>query len=584
MLKTHAVGILFAIFAGLCAVAPTVLAPLALGDAYRGVQFLYINDDNTYRARVQEILDGHYLGASTNIYEYKDVKGVIPPINDFVYALPAMLLGLSPTIILFRFLFPALLFLFAYCITYNLIKEAGGGPHAPTQRQKIWSAVLSGLLVTLGISLLSAPSLFSVLTGTADSMYLLLWTRLINPITGAIFLFAFLAILSYYVRVPKLRYAILAGIVLAPTVGYFFSFAVASCVLGSLVLIYLLKKDFLGAMKLSSILGIAIAIDIPYWYMAFGSMSGEVGRILAQRNGMIFTHEPVINKALLATTIFVIVSFVYAHVMKKWRDDKATWQYILALLLGSWGAFNHQIITGRQISFEHIHQYTVPVCFIVLMATSFVVWRRRLHTLWKLGMGLLLAYCLVLLVYSASSYRFNMDAFLELQKNAEIFTFLDAKASKDCVVLVREEDSKLEQLIPAYTACNVYSTTYLFNGISNERILHNFLVRLRLLEMEKEELREYLIAQERPVRNYFFTTWEQDFGVGLDPWFMGRVVMVEDEYAKFLEGDLKSQILEYRMDYLSSRVPLSEELYAQLPGLTFVGNFGEHFLYTFTKE
>ena len=66
-------------------------------------------------------------------------------------------------------------------------------------------------------------------------------------------------------------------------------------------------------------------------------------------------------------------------------------------------------------------------------------------------------------------------------------------------------------------------------------------------------------------------------------WLQERMRYVEKEYATFVQGDLKAQLLKYRLDYIVSEAPLSQKLLKQLPGLSEMQSAGVFHIYAFTK-
>ena len=567
MLRKHAWGICFALLVGLVAVAPTILAPLSLGSAYRSIQYLPLDDEDIYRARIHEILDGHYSVASPFLYEYKDTSpAAVLPINEWLYALPAFLFGLSTIIIFSKFLLPALLFFFVYLLAHRLMKD---------DPSTTLAAITAGLLVAFGTELVNYQSVIPALKGLAP-VNPLLWTRLVNPIVGAIEVFAFLYLL---VRVQEgdRRFVIPASIVLALTVGYFFSFGISISILAALFLISVGKREYGCAKHLAYIFLLSLVLDAWYWYQTLFSVSGAAGRALAERNGMSFTHTPVLNKMLLLATLFVLASYLYARFRQKSAEYERVLIFLGALLAGSWVAFNQQVITGREIWYYHFVQYTVPLSLFAMLVASYISWRFAAPRRWRFGMyglfGLLIAYGL----FSMTSFVPRMDAFAKAQRYAGVVSFLNTNAPRDCVVLIKEPDQEeLERLIPGYTSCNVYSTTSTFFGIPPERILHNYLLRLRLNGVTKDTLHAYLITHEGDVRGYFFQNWSELFGKGNDAWVQSKAALVEKAYPAFLAGDLKTELQRYRMNYLLTTTPLRG-----LPGLHPVVTEGAFSLYSF---
>jgi hypothetical protein len=567
MLRKHAWGIAFALLVGLISVAPTVLAPLSIGSAYHGIQYLPLNDEETYRARIHEILDGHYTVASPFLYEYKDTSPVaMLPINEWLYALPAFLFGLSVVIVASKFLLPTLLFFFTYLLVRRLLKDE--------DPSTTLTALVAGLLVAFGTDLMNYQSVIPALKGLAP-VNPLLWTRLVNPIVGAVEVFAFLYLL---VRVWEgdRRFIIPAGIVLALTVGYFFSFGIAASILAILLFGALVKKEYGFAKNATYIFLLSLVLDAWYWYQTLFSVSGPVGRVLAERNGMSFTHAPVLNMVLLTATLFVLVSYGFSRFRRKHAGYGNIWLFLSALLIGSWLAFNQQVVTGREIWYYHFVQYSVPLSLVVVVVASHISWRFAVPRLWRFGMygmfGLLLAYG----IFSITSFLPRASAFANIQQYANAISFLDTSAPRDCVVLVMNAE-EIEQLIPAYTSCNTYSTTITFAGVPKERILHNYLLQLRLNGITTNNLHAYLLAHEGDIRTYFFDNWIELFGEGDDSFVQEKIALVEKSYPAFLAGNLQTGLQTYQMDYLLTTAPIRKIL----PKLHRVATEGAFSLYSF---
>lgn len=576
----NAIGIVFALFAGLCTAVPSFVAPLVLGDQYKGVLFISDNDENTYRARIEEVLDGHIRVASPNLYENKDASGVIPPIYEYFYAIPALIFGLSVVIIFSKFALPALLFF----MVYLLVVRVGGGGGRSDPAILRWTAVASGLFTILGFEALNFRQLLVHAGGASQSYQSVLWTRLVNPIVGALVLFTFLLCLWAVFRGPNRTAVIVAGGAMALSVGYFFSFGIIACTLLFSIFVFLLVRDIERLRRASAIFGIGVFFSLPYWIEAFGSIGGVGGRLLAERNGMFYTRAPVLNKLLFVVSMFVLLSFCYAYFAKRSREHLLAWQFLFVVLSGCWIALNEQIITGRTIWYYHFAQYTVPLGFIISFLVLYLVWRKEFPRLYGVAIRVLVGCSIAVLTLISCSFWYQMDAFKLSQRHGELFSYLNAHAEKDCVVLIKEESDPVEQMIPAYTYCNVYSTTYAFNGVPRERVLHNFLLRMRLAGVTTADMHEYLLAHQYEVRNYFFDNWTEVFGAGVDPWLLGRISMIEGAYPEFAQGNLYGQLVKYRIDFIASKQTLPEQILLQLPGLRLVATTSEYYLYGISPE
>lgn len=577
-IRKHALALLFAAFVGLLSVLPSILAPLALGGDYAGLQFLYIDDEDIYRARIHEVIDGHPGVVSPYFFEYKDMPiMVVPPINEWVYALPALLFGLSFVITASKFLFPALLFFLIYVLTRKLVSESSG---VSTR----WSAITAGIFVTLGYDLIDYQSLFSLIKNGGEAARLSVWTRLVNPVVGGLMVFGFLIMLWNIVE-QKYRYMYVpAGALLALMVGYFFSFGISVSVLVALALVFFLNKEYAVARECIYVFVIALLLDAPYWYNTLTSVGGEGGREVALRNGMFFTHAPVLNKVIILATLFFVISLFYSHIIKKSRNHAHVWQYTGALLLGSWIALNQQVITGRAIWYHHFVQYTIPIAIVVVIVISLLVWHKYYPRVWSVAIGTLLLASLSYGVLGSRSYLYRMDDFRKFQEYSQLFSFLNASAPDECVVLIKEYHEELERLIPAYTNCNVYSSTYTFSGVPPERVLHNYLLRLRLSGVDEDHIQEYLFAHEDEVRGYFYSDWDQLFGKGEDEWFVGRTLFLNTAYRQFVQGSLEKQLAQYRLDYVVTATPLSADTLLIVSQLSLVTHTANEYVYAFSEN
>lgn len=571
-LKIYRWPLVLAFVVGVISVGPAILAPLALGNAYQGVQYAYIADEGTYRARIHEVLEGHWSASSPFAYEYKDASVIIPPVNEWFYAIPASVFGLSATLLASKFVLPALLFLLAFFFTKRLI---GNGD----DRDTLIAAIAAGLLVTLGIEFVDYGYLFSLFMGASPR--LLLWTRLVNPIMGAVQLFALLIFLQSAIERSWRYIYIAAGVALASMIGYFFSFTVGGAVFGALLLAYLVKRDFGVARELFGVFLVFLACTAPYWLYVFTTLGRSGGEEAALKAGMEFMRAPVLNKALLATTLIVGGLALYAARGGLLRRHMRAWIFIGAMVLGSWIAFNQQILTGRVIWYYHFVQYTVPLAYVSLVVASYFSLGQLLPRLWKTGAVTVSALCVVYGLYSITSFFPNLPAFAKEQEYAPVFTWLNQNAGPDCVVFAPEANDQLNKFIAAYTNCDTYTTGNTYAAIPRERILHNYFLELRFRNVAPDEVRAYALSNEEEVRVMFYNDWSQLYGRGRDRWFLSQVDALETSYQEFVKGDLDTQLHQYRIDYILTHGELGMPIKNLLPHVREVAEFGTYYLYDF---
>jgi hypothetical protein len=296
---------------------------------------------------------------------------------------------------------------------------------------------------------------------------------------------------------------------------------------------------------------------------------------------MFFTHDPIINKLLLAASLFFVLTLAYARRRRiiALSDDRIV--FLVSLVCAGWIAFGQQVVTGREIWPGHFVQYTIPIVYVVTLTLLALVWRRTFSGAYR---SLILAFSLSALLWGSASVvsvTHALPDFRSSQRDAALFGWLDANAGKECVILIKEYDERLERAIPAYTDCDTYSTTYAFSGVPKERILHNLFLRMRLLDVPASDAKGYMYAHESMVRGYFFDDWNQMFGSGHDPWLTALVDRLDREYSLFAKEDLKAQVLAYRMDYLVTESPIPTNVIRELPGLTLVASLPDFGIYAF---
>ena len=568
-LRRHAWALIFTVFVGFSAVLPALIAPFYIGSEYKGIQFTPLDDEDTYRARIHEILDGHFSVASPFMYEYKSSPVPMPPVNEWLYAIPSFLFGLSTIIIVSKFVLPGLLFFLAYLLIRNIIGR--------DERSTVVTSITGGLFAVLSVDLVDYGYLFSLLQGNPPRP--LLWTRLVNPIIGAVEIFAFLNLVWVTVA-QRWKYAYIgAGVVLALSVGYYFSFGISAALLGVLFCVYVYRREFGIARELAATGALALLLSTPYWYTVVGVVGGS--RELAMRNGMFFTHMPVFNKALITATLIVLVAYTYAYIRGTARAFAREWIFVGALIGAGWIVFNEQVFTGREIWHHHFVQYTVPLSAIAIVLAMHLTIRERLPRLFQAGILALFILCAGYGLYSIASFASRTDDFAQSQVYAPVGEWLNANAPKDCVVLVKEDSDQFERFIAAYTGCNVYSSDVAYSGVPMERIEHNFFLHMRFSDVKLGDAETYLWANEGFVRGTFYEDWNQAL-MSADPEFSARkIAYLVPAYQEFAGGNLEEQIRKYRVDYVVSEEPIPEGLMGQLPNLVQESEVGQYHVYRF---
>lgn len=568
-LLAHRWAMALSLAVGLCTFSSYAFATLKLEDEYRGIIPMYYDDGNSYRARMQEVLDGHPSVTSSFLYEYKIDQTRVAPTGEWLYSLPAYVFGISAVQWAYFFLLPAALFLLVYFFVRQLIME-----HS---RDATMTAIAAGLLVVFGFEFVDYHYVLSLLHAGPPSAFV--WTRPVNPIVGSLQLFGLLIIL-WRITDGERRFIIPAGLLVASMVGYYFAWGMGLAITGALFLLHLLQKKYDKARDVALVGIVSVAVVAPYLYGALSAFSGETGQLASMRTGMFFNHEPVVNTVLLLTTLVTMFFFLLAYRANTWRAHEKSWIFICALLIAGWMAFNQQVITGRNIWHHHFVQYTVPFSYGVLLIAGYVSVRRFCPKIWNAGMVGLIVILSAHGAYTAVNVnKAELEKFRSQQSNAPLVTWLQENGGQSCVVFPLDDETG--RYINAYTQCDVYVSIAVQHGVPLERLLHNYFALLRVKGLRFEEATHYFLSNEAEVRGYMYDDWHNLFDQGVDDWFRAKVQSLTAAYAVFMQEPLDVQLRTYRIDYFVTRYPLQDTIVQQLPGLGMPQKVGEFYLYEF---
>ncbi|TAL49392.1 hypothetical protein EPN83_00580 [Patescibacteria group bacterium] len=557
--KSHRWAIFLSVVAAIIVSAPTFLSVSALGPEYKGMPFLYQDNENFYLARIQEIVDGHFRVGSPIVYEYKNAPTPLTPIGEYMYALPTLFFGLplAAMVVFSKFLFPLLLFLLVYSLTYLLIQDGKG------VRPKLF-ALMAASVSILGFDLAYYREVLDIFSSGSSSLYLSIWTRLVNPITGGLFLFIFF--LSIWAVIRRKKYFwLVGGVTLGLMTGYVFSFGIAIATAVLLLFIYAIKrrlaivKGFIGVLLTGGLLNV---INLKNFLLTLSSTEGNAS---ALKNGLLLTHTPLLNKLLLLAFALWLGLFLYNFIKKRYSlsDVRDSDIFVASLLVASFIAMNQQLITGKTVWPQHFIQYTIPISVIALSVSLSFISRELLLKVGKLIAITLIIISFVFGLRTLGSYAAVLDDFSYQQNYKPVFDWLNSHTAKDCVVFVKEKKEILAPLVPALTHCNSYYTSYSFVGVPYGRLEHNYLSLLKLNNINPQELGSYLDQNPIDINANFFRDWKEMFSHSKDPWLISisdreaidewkktLVIKLSSDYKQFFQNDFYTELAKYRLDYV----------------------------------
>lgn len=536
-----------ALMVGMLASAPGIIARSVVGDAYQGVPYAGTDNEDEYLTRMQEVVDGNGALGSTFYFEYKHMASPVPPYAEYLYAVPALLLRIPvSTVVGFtKFLFPALLFVLVYALVWRITATG-------RQEDRILTALTIGALVTLGYEWPSLHVLQTFITTGTAPVDALLWTRPTNPIVGALLLFGLLHAFWSIVQKKGSAAPIVAGILMGAMAFYFFAWAMALSLIVMMGAVYAATKQWSVVRRFGGALAVGVLTLLPGLWPTVSALNG-FDPAAAGRNGMFFTHVPLLNKTVLLGIAFFAALSAVAASKEKARNllRQDWWLFGAGVLAASLWVYTQNIVTGRTVWPYHFVQYTKPLMVITVLIAAFFAMRPYVPRLWKAAMAGLLALALLTGVITASSGLAHAERFREMQRYGPALAWLNTHAAEDCVVLVPDRGDTLVGLVTALTHCDVYLSAWVFSGVPYERVLHDFYIRLRLANVAAEDAQTYLEAHPELIRAAFYETWPQLLTTaGRDAWVDQKIAEVAPGYAAVANEDPAALLNRYRVDYL----------------------------------
>lgn len=555
--KDNALILFFAFIVGLLSVLPHILAWHALGNSYHGIPFLYSANEDYYMARIHEITDGHLMVGSPNFYEYKQSFPLVPPIGEYFYIILSFILhtSLPSTLVIAKFIFPAVLFLLVYRFVRLLSQNED------STNGTIWGGIAAGLLITLGSGLVDYNSILKHLAHGGSALALSPWVRSVNPITGALLLFTFLPLVWKTIKKDEWKYPIVAGLLLALSCGYIFSFALGFTIIGVLSIFALYHKEYATLLRLVTIGALGVFLDALYWINILPYLAAGGGD--AQRSGMLYMHTPLLNKFILLSLLVFLTMILYARLHKKisfvseYKKYDAVW-FVFATSIAGLIVLNQQVLTGRTIWPYHFVQYTVPLSIVMLFVSFYLVLKPYFPRLWISIVSISIITSLALGIWNSSTYVFQMKSFATAQEYAPAYVWLETHTKKDSVVLVSDDwNEYFTNLLPAFTHNNVYLTGNITNIVPVARIEHNFFVKLRLLDITDEMIYSYLLENPMTVNSYFAKDWHELLSTTRSSQMTEMLPGLARRYRDFLKKDFATELKLYRIDYIASQGDLN---------------------------
>lgn len=569
-MRSRLIVIIVAVLVGVMYCAPQIAFVFSLGKEYRGIPFAQVDDAEIYFSRMHELTDGHLMVGSPVFFDYKNELPLLPPTGEALYVALHGVTGmsLSSLFILTQFLFPALLFALVYYASRAFMSGADD------TAKRIY-AVCAGLVVTLGYDLVDYKSAIGMFTGTYAPGSFLLWARPVNPIIGALLIFAFLVVLlrilathAHAQKVKKIWYAMGMILLALMMMTYFFTWAFMACALATLLVLSAVQKKWRTVVTVAVMGAGASILALPYWYTVYRAAQSPWYKDAQSLMGVFHIRTPFPNKVLLVA-LALVVYMVWRQRHKGIRDS---YSVLVSLVVGGLVALNQQLLTGVAIWPYHFVQYTIPISIVVV----FVVLNDVIAPCSKrLAYGIGVACALIAVFHATYTQGYVYARFyahsVYRERYGDITRWLDANTTKDSVVLVNEPHEDLARAIPAYSHDNVYVSTYRFTLIphAHERFLNNYFSLLRVRGITPVEVQNHPEEYTGDLTTYTGTNWQSILSTpGISPLHDTVLEYTRAHFAElygaYYSRDFLTVLREYRIDYIISQGVLLPSVEAQL--------------------
>ncbi|MEK7623431.1 MAG: hypothetical protein AAB408_02050, partial [Patescibacteria group bacterium] len=206
----------------------------------------------------------------------------------------------------------------------------------------------------------------------------------------------------------------------------------------------------------------------------------------APRFGFVKSHEANFSR---------VVFGAFAIFLLSWRlFAKEVRLFFLAVFLTALVVANEQVITGQYLFNHHFHwYYNTPLTIFffvtwgILLVSRFVNRPIAVRSVVLIGVLLLFGNGIA---RQTQAYRTALPFVHEEQRYAPVYAWLNTATPKDATVF---GPLPIVTLVPALTHSNAYYTgSALYTLISNERLLHSYLLFTYLERVPKDQIRTYL--------------------------------------------------------------------------------------------
>ena len=439
---------------------PVLDVYLILRDSWQGILPSF-SDDTLYRARIQNVAEGHLTGGNPYLLEHVDDPPLVIFGGVWINAIP-QLLGLPENVaLLFNFILWSLLF----ALSLQYLFRAVAVPE--------WMSVVGTVLV-----------------------YLQSYQHVIRPANlQTVYPFFFLLYYALWnVLCQQSRKNVLFLGIIFGTTFYLYSYLwqTAIITLTLLFLYALMRKNWPLLRAALWATGVGVVIGLPMLlYALWLSYSSPYFWESVYRLGLVNTHLPmaeVMYSGAWIGVVLVLLAVLYWRV-QLFREDRSFARLILFFTvsgLGLWTMQGSNLVTGKLLETgEHLSLLIQPWLFFATISIGVFVWGRRTQISKELRVCSAVMIVLLLGVSGYYAYprfsRFlpaNVDrgAWHTQQLYAKPLTWLD-ETEKNPVVVWSNPHNYLAAMVPTLTKhFSLYAQPATFELVSEAEIRERYLV------------------------------------------------------------------------------------------------------------
>lgn len=539
-LKSHWTAVLFAIVLGLLMILPFFYFQTTLGDEYKGVINQVIDDDLFYMARIKDVMDGHPILGNAYLSEHKNQLPQQLFLPEFLLVQPLKLLNLDVVQgrVLYNFILPVLAFILTYVALYFVYPS------------RFWANAFAAFLF-FGIFLFkfTRPVIPQFVFLFWLTQFTLLWLLIKSKDDD----------ISLYHRISK-RWVLLLNVLNFGLLFYLYPFYWTFYLVFFLVLIlafYRFDKN-LSKKFLKILIGGAL-IGFFYFYLTFLAIQLPEYQETLTRLQLVYSRSPSEVKTVLpALLVLILVGILYR--LKAIKINREI-LFFVAGIISIFLVTNQNILTGQKFEFGHYRM--MAIFFIVFALYYLFVSTNKVQSfgkfrIWRAGILFIIGFFVFQGVSGYISKILKVsDQDIYAQRYKIIFDWLNENTPKDLVVYT---DNNLSELIPVYTANNIFYTqaASLF-FISDQEVLERFVLNNYFEKFD----RDFVIENERSIWGVRYidrygdavqaNKWRHLLGLELKD----ETRLPEEEINKIIakaqkiqKSDFEKELKKYRVDYL----------------------------------